>query len=101
MVNPGDMIVADAAGVVVVPQGIAAELLERLKPHEEANAAYFESVRRGDFSNAWVDRVLAEHGCPVVRGSATATRAGCPPAKRRPHRPRRPAAPDPWTVAAL
>lgn len=64
VVNPGDLIVADAAGIVVIPQGIAAELLDRLERQRERSAAYLEAVRRGDFSNAWVDRVLAEQGCP-------------------------------------
>jgi RraA family protein len=72
VVNPGDVVVADAAGVVVVPQQIAADLLERLSSHQEASAAYLESVRRGDFSNAWVDRTLAEQQCPVVRGETDA-----------------------------
>jgi RraA family protein len=66
VVNPGDIIVADAAGIVSVPKDIAAELLERLERHEATNAAYFESVRRGEFSNVWVDRLLAEHGCPYI-----------------------------------
>jgi RraA family protein len=66
VVNPGDIVVGDAAGIVVVPREIAEELLERLHGHKEANAAYFESVRRGDFSNAWVDRLLGELGCPVA-----------------------------------
>jgi RraA family protein len=68
VVNPGDIIVADAAGVVVIPQGIAQDLLERLHAHKASNADYLEAIRRGDFSNAWVDRALAEHKCPVERG---------------------------------
>jgi RraA family protein len=66
VVNPGDVIVADQAGVVVVPREIAAELLDRLKGHRESNSAYQASVRRGDFSNQWVDRLLQEHGCPLI-----------------------------------
>lgn len=66
VVNPGDVIVADAAGVVVVPRGIAAELLRRLRSHHQANAAYLASVKRGEFSNAWVDRLLEETGCPLT-----------------------------------
>jgi RraA family protein len=65
VVNPGDIIVADVDGVVVVPREIALELLERLKSHKEANAAYLESVRRGEFSNAWVDRLLDDLECPL------------------------------------
>ena len=68
VVKAGDVVVADAAGVVVVPQAIVADLVDRLAAHHEANAAYFESVRRGDFSNDWVDRFLADRGCPVSRG---------------------------------
>lgn len=71
VVNPGDIIVADQAGIVVVPKGIAAELLERLSSHQEANAAYLESVKRGEFSNDWVDRTLAEQHCPVFGAPAT------------------------------
>jgi len=66
VVNPGDLIVADAAGVIVVPREIAPELLERLTRHQDANREYFEAVRRGEFSNLWVDRVLEQHNCPVV-----------------------------------
>jgi RraA family protein len=68
VVNAGDLIVGDAMGVVVIPQNIAADLLERLKQHKESNAAYFDSVRRGDFSNAWVDRILTDAECPVIHG---------------------------------
>ncbi len=64
VVQPGDLVVADAAGVVVVPREIAEELLQRLQAHEEANAAYLAGVKRGEFSNAWVDRTLNEQGCP-------------------------------------
>ncbi len=66
VVNPGDLIVADGAGTVVVPQLIIAELLERLRAQQEANRSYHETVRRGTFSNAWVDRLLEEQGCPVI-----------------------------------
>src|SRR5688572_16344796 len=64
VVSPGDIIVADAAGVVLVPREIAEELLHRLQSHQEANAAYFASVKRGDFSNQWVDRLLDELNVP-------------------------------------
>ena len=66
VVHPGDLIVADAAGIVVIPKDIAAELLERLKGYQESSAAYLAAVRRGEFSNKWVDTLLAEHGCPII-----------------------------------
>ena len=66
VLHPGDMIVADTAGVVVVPFDIAEELLARLKSHRASNASYLEAVRRGDFSNAWVDRILESQDCEIV-----------------------------------
>ncbi len=63
VVNPGDIIVADAAGVVVVPRPILADLLERMHAKAAGSAAYLEAVQRGDFSNAWVDAELERQGC--------------------------------------
>ena len=71
VVNPGDLIVGDSTGLVVVPQAIAEELLGRLKSHKESNASYFESVKKGNFSNAWVDNILTDLECPIVRDVAT------------------------------
>jgi RraA family protein len=68
VVNAGDIVIGDAMGLVIVPPNIAVELLERLRSHKQTNTDYLESVKRGDFSNAWVDRVLAEHECPLIRG---------------------------------
>ena len=72
VVNPGDLVVGDAMGVVIVPQAIAEELLVRLREHEAANASYFESVKNGNFSNAWVDNILVDLECPMVRDTAAA-----------------------------
>ncbi len=62
---PGDILVADQAGIVVIRQQIAVELLRRLRSFQAKNADYVEAVRRGEFSNAWVDRVLEDGGCIV------------------------------------
>jgi len=68
VVNAGDIVIGDEMGVVIIPPDIAAELLHRLSSHEQTSADYFQSVRRGDFSNAWVDKILQEHQCPLIRG---------------------------------
>ncbi|HVW00302.1 MAG TPA: hypothetical protein VHB77_08180 [Planctomycetaceae bacterium] len=73
VVNSGDVLVADAAGIVVIPQDIAHELLQRLKNHRASNAAYLEAVQRGEFSNQWVDKLLDSQGCPVIPGAAPTT----------------------------
>jgi regulator of RNase E activity RraA len=66
VVNPGDVLVADHAGIVIIPQDIAQELLLRLKSHQATNASYLAAVQRGEFSNAWVDKQLEHHGCPLI-----------------------------------
>jgi regulator of RNase E activity RraA len=77
VVYPGDIIVGDGNGVVVVPQGIATELLERLTNRREASRAYSEAVGRGDFSNEWVDAILEEGG--VSYGAVGAADPAKPP----------------------
>jgi RraA family protein len=67
VVNPGDVIVGDATGIVAIPREIADELLERLVKTASKERDYVAAVARGDFSNAWVDNALAEHGV-VVNG---------------------------------
>jgi RraA family protein len=65
VVHPGDIIVGDLNGVVVVPRDIAPDLLERLIERAAAEADYVAAVARGDFSNTWVDRLLEEGGVQV------------------------------------
>ena len=65
VVNPGDLLVADGAGIVVVPQEVAGELLERLQAQKAQLATYLAGVKRGQFSNEWVDKLLQEAGCTI------------------------------------
>jgi RraA family protein len=62
VVEPGDIIVADAIGVVVVPQEIASDLLDRLQAAASGESNYAAAVAQGDFSNDWVDALLDEAG---------------------------------------
>jgi regulator of RNase E activity RraA len=65
VVNPGDLIVGDLNGVVVVPREIAADLLDRLTAQRRSESDYMDAVARGSFSNAWVDRLLDDSGVAV------------------------------------
>jgi regulator of RNase E activity RraA len=62
VVHPGDIIVGDLNGVVVVPLPCAPELIERLRARAAAEVDYTAAVARGEFSNAWVDALLADAG---------------------------------------
>jgi regulator of RNase E activity RraA len=65
VVSPADIIVGDLNGVVVVPQEIAPDILSRLQAQAAREAGYTAAVARGEFSNAWVDRVLLDSGLDV------------------------------------
>ena len=65
VVNPGDVIVADLNGVVVVPKDISDELLARLDSKAAKESDYVSAVARGDFNNDWVDAMLEASGVEV------------------------------------
>lgn len=66
VVNPGDIVVADGFGVVIVPRENAVDILERLQAYQEKNREYFAGVKKGVFSNKWVDDLLDETGCIIT-----------------------------------
>ncbi len=63
VVNPGDIIVADSDGVVVVRKEFSEDIIERLKKHEAHMDQYVADVKKGNFSNAWVDTLLEKTNC--------------------------------------
>lgn len=66
VVNPGDIIVADSAGIVVIPQFHADEILQRLINNKQRMSAYLEAVKKGNFSNEWVDNILKQNNCETM-----------------------------------
>jgi regulator of RNase E activity RraA len=65
VVNPGDVVIADAFGVVMVPHDNADDVLQRLVETKERLSDYLAGVKRGVFSNKWVDDLLAAGDCPI------------------------------------
>ncbi len=66
VIHPGDIVVANAAGIVVIPQSHVTTALARLDSLRERLANYVAAVRRGEFSNAWVDELLNASECPFT-----------------------------------
>lgn len=64
-VMPGDIVMADPDGVVVIPRDAAEEVLERAERKMAAEQDYVREVRRGNFSNDWVDSLLDIEGCQI------------------------------------
>jgi len=63
VVNPGDLIIADKTGVVVVRQEFMTEILTRLCSEKSKLEEYVNNVKKGIFSNDWVDKLLTDSGC--------------------------------------
>jgi regulator of RNase E activity RraA len=72
VVHPGDIVVGDLNGVVIVPRVIADELLERLVAQTASEADYVAAIARGEFSNEWVDRLLDQSGVAIENGRSVA-----------------------------
>lgn len=60
VVQPGDVIVGDENGVAVVARDFFEEVVTSLEARKEGLDKYVADIRRGEFSNDWVDRTLAE-----------------------------------------
>ncbi len=65
-VNPGDIILADPDGVIVIPRKDAAVILEDAKKFQAADEAKLEKTKVGTIDRSWVDRTLAEKGFEII-----------------------------------
>ena len=71
VINPGDIIIADTDGIVVVPPAEAEEVLAGTAKLEASHAAVQEILLRGQISNiANIEKKLREMGCEFIDGVA-------------------------------
>lgn len=62
VIYPGDIVVGDADGVLVVPQAEAAAISKLAKAQLDREAAIFRDIAAGTLDRSWVDTTLAEKG---------------------------------------
>ncbi|SQI36964.1 4-hydroxy-2-oxoglutarate aldolase [Leminorella richardii] len=65
-VCPGDLIVGDADGVIVVPLNDAAGLLEAATEYSKFDASKVEAAKSGKANRAWVNKSLVEKGVEFI-----------------------------------
>jgi len=65
-VNPGDIIVGDADGVVVIPQEDAESVLEKAQATFAKEAGIFKAIEDGTWDRSWVDKALKDKGCEII-----------------------------------
>ena len=63
VVHPGDIVAADQNGVVIVHRDFAEAIMQQLTTKQPGLARYVAEVRKGIFSNQWVDELLNSQGC--------------------------------------
>ncbi|WP_082307004.1 RraA family protein [Bacillus sp. FJAT-27245] len=61
-VNPGDVIVGDNDGVVVVPYGQAEKVLERAKAIYAHEQEMLTQIEAGTLDRSWIDKTLKKKG---------------------------------------
>ncbi|MDK2934244.1 MAG: hypothetical protein PWP27_2054 [Clostridiales bacterium] len=66
VINPGDIIVGDEDGVVVVKPKDAPEILEKTKAIADKEAKIFEQIEAGTLDRSWVDKALEAKGCEYI-----------------------------------
>lgn len=63
VVNPGDIIVGDEDGLVVLPRDIAPDIIQIAREQAVKETAVLKAIRQGKLDRAWVDRTLRQLGC--------------------------------------
>ncbi|MBM7649686.1 RraA family protein [Bacillus ectoiniformans] len=66
VIHPGDLIVGDEDGLVVVPIDEAEEVLKKAQKMARNEEKIFESIEKGTVDRTWVDRTLKEKGCDLI-----------------------------------
>lgn len=65
-VNPGDIILADPDGIVVIPRKDAPQILEDAKKFQAADESKLEAAKNGTSKRDWVEKTLAEKGFEII-----------------------------------
>jgi RraA family protein len=64
-IEPGDIVLGDRDGVIIVPRRDARALLEDAKKFSAADHAKVAAAANGSIDRNWVDKSLAENDCEI------------------------------------
>jgi RraA family protein len=67
VVKPGDILVGDADGVVVIDPADAPGILEKTKVQILKEAGITEDIKNNRWARAWVDEALRAKGCEYIQ----------------------------------
>ncbi|MBR9841484.1 MAG: hypothetical protein GYB50_27075 [Rhodobacteraceae bacterium] len=64
--NPGDLVVGDDDGILVLPREAATEILDRADKKHASEERQLETTLKGAYDGAWIDEALHKLGCEFV-----------------------------------
>ena len=64
--NPGDIILADPDGIIVIPRKDAPQILEAAKKFQAADESKLEASKNGTANRAWVEKSLEAKGFEII-----------------------------------
>lgn len=67
-VNPGDIIVADPDGVIVIPRLDAPTILQAAKEFQAKDMSKLQAAKKGSVNRAWVEALLEAKGFEIIDG---------------------------------
>lgn len=65
-ISPGDLIVGDDDGVIVIPKADAKDILEKATAFSNKEKEIIQSIYDGKWDRTWVDEVLTTKGCEII-----------------------------------
>lgn len=65
-INPGDIIMGDADGVIVIPRSDSEKILEDAQKYHISDDCKCEAAKNGTSDRSWVERTIAEKKVEVI-----------------------------------
>lgn len=65
-INPGDIVLGDVDGVIVIPKGDAPDLIEAAEENAKKDALKVQKSSSGSADRSWVDKLLKEKGVEFI-----------------------------------
>jgi len=66
VVNPGDIILADSDGVIVIPKNDAEAVLNAVKKHKEYDDSQLKAAKNSELKLDWVEKSLIQKGFEII-----------------------------------
>ena len=63
VIEPGDIVIGDADGVLAIPGNAAEEILKKTLAKQDAETRQMQAIAAGTNDRSWVDTALRERGC--------------------------------------